>query len=925
VAQTPVIFHTAVYHQREALTLARQSGVNDVLTKPSEPEAIMAKVDAALGHPSAVTIPPAADTFDRQHRRVVADALVEKVAELEASHLRLAAVVDLCHHFASQLGPVTLLHVVCMIARDVTLARHAVVGILNDDRTDVLHAVTCGIDVGADSDRGLSLPRGPLVNPILDDRRTVRRTNPDGRPERLGLPATHPDVYSYLGVPIASPTRVYGWIGLWNKVGVDGFSDSDEQVAIVIGIHAGIAYENARLVADLQKQAGALRKIEERTNDALGGAGMGVWEIDLGTNRLMWSETMAPMFGLTPDQVPTTTEAVMALAHPDDRPMLEAAVARAARDGSDFEVEHRILWPDASTRWVAGRARVQRDESRRPVRLLGVATDITERRRIQEALVIAKDAAEAANQAKSQFLSNMSHEIRTPMNGIIGMTDLVLDTELTSEQRENLQIVKSSADSLLVMINDILDFSRIEARKLELDPIDFDPRDAINDTAHALASRAHQKGLELFVDVNPAVPHTLRGDAGRLRQVLVNVIGNAIKFTNLGEVVLCVTREASPQDVVLQFSVMDTGVGIPMDRQERVFEAFTQADGSMTRAYGGTGLGLALSSQLVQLMGGRLWVESESGRGSTFHFTARFTLAEPPAPPALVSDADLRDMRVLVVDDNSTNRRLLQEMLIGWHMIPTLVESVPAALAALRVTKASGQPPFALVLTDVQMPDMDGFGLAHAIKTDPSIVGPSVVMLTSTGQPGDGARCRELGVAAYLTKPIRRADLRGAILLAVGTHAAGRPPVLVTRHSMREARQGGRILLVEDNKVNQVVARSLLERRGHTVVVASNGREALAILDDAACPGFGCVLMDVQKPEMGGFECAAIIRDREQVTRLHLPIIAMTAHVMKGDDARCLAAGMDAYLPKPIRPDDLFAVVEHYLGVSRVPGSLPPS
>jgi signal transduction histidine kinase/DNA-binding response OmpR family regulator len=654
--------------------------------------------------------------------------------------------------------------------------------------------------------------------------------------------------------------------------------------------------------------------VERRMSLALDAGQMGTWELDLATDTSVRSLRHDQIFGFTTLQPQWGAKSLSACVVPEDLAAVHQAFDDALRTGT-FRMECRIRWPDTSLHWISAQGRVDRDAHGDPVRILGVVRDTTDVKSAEAELRTARDAAENANRAKGEFLANMSHEIRTPMNGVIGMIDLVLDTDLTSEQRENLRIVQSSADTLLTVINDILDFSKIEAGKFELDPIDFAPRDAIGDTANAVALKAHQKGLELIVDVGANVPQTLRGDPGRLRQILVNLLGNAIKFTPQGEVLLRVTAEAaSPQDVVLHFSVRDTGVGIPLDRQQRIFEAFTQADGSTTRTYGGTGLGLTISAQLVQLMGGRLWVESDVGKGSTFHFTASFASVKVPTDAAAVRDAvDLRDLPVLVVDDNATNRRLLEEMLLGWRMVPALAAGASEALAALRIAQEAGRP-FPLVLTDVQMPDADGFALVEAIKQDPAIAGATVVMLTSGGRPGDAARCRELGIAAYLPKPIRRSELRSAVLLALSGRPAERDrPAMVTRHSLREAHQRGRILLVEDNKVNQMVARHLLENRGHAVVVANNGREALAILNDAGGVGFSGVLMDVQMPEMGGFECTARIREQEQVTGLHLPIIAMTAHAMRGDEARCLAAGMDAYLSKPIQRDALFALIERHL------------
>jgi PAS domain S-box-containing protein len=640
------------------------------------------------------------------------------------------------------------------------------------------------------------------------------------------------------------------------------------------------------------------------------------------TGRIDWFGQIDKTLGYADGEFSRTLSAWHASLHRKDRERVLCAYEESRRSGRSFAEEYRIARKDGSYVYWADRGRPVYDQKGEVIKYIGACTDITERKHREKELRRAKEEAESANRAKSQFLANMSHEIRTPMNGVLGMTALALETDLTSEQRGLLATVKDSADTLLALINDILDFSKIEAGKLTLDPIPFLLRDTIEEAVLMLALRAHQKGLELVCHLPPNLPNALHGDPGRLRQVVVNLLGNAVKFTEAGEVVASArlrSRDDQEHTVEIEFTVTDTGIGIPVEKQGLIFEAFTQADSSTTRTHGGTGLGLAICSQLVGLMGGALQVESQPGSGSKFSFTARFGCQPAGAVPEPLPQPQLAGMAALIVDDNATNRQILQEFLTSWGMQPTPAASAEEAMSILQAAAAEGHP-FPLILLDSIMPETDGFAFVRRIREAPQLSGPVIMMLSSAGQVEDSARCRDLGVSVYLTKPIRQSELMDAMMSALGspehaTRASGAPsPELVLRSA-----RSLRLLVAEDNPVNQRLAVRILEKWGHQVVVVGNGKKAVEAWEREA---FDLILMDVQMPEMSGYQAVGIIREREKGPGKRIPIVAMTAHAMEGDREKCLSSGMDHYVTKPIDQKRLFEAVEGFF-VNRPPDASP--
>jgi PAS domain S-box-containing protein len=672
-------------------------------------------------------------------------------------------------------------------------------------------------------------------------------------------------------------------------------------------------------ITDRKQAEEKLRRSEAYLAEAQRLAHTGSWARNMLTGE--WthsSEEHRRLYGLDNAQGIPSFEAFSRRIHPEDRARFDDGFERAIRERTDFEVDFRTVLPDGTVKYVHGVGHPLFDSADNVTEFIGTAVDVTERKRAEQDL-LAREAAEAANRAKDEFLANVSHEIRTPMNAILGMTELVLDTKLTHDQRQCLKTVKSAADNLLGIINDLLDFSKIEAGKLELDPAEFSLRSAVGDTLRALAVRAHNKGLELIYDVHADVPDALIGDAGRLRQILLNLVGNAVKFTEAGEVEVRVESggNLTPEEVGLRFTVRDTGIGIPAEKRESIFHAFEQEDLSTTRRYGGTGLGLTIASRLVALMGGTITLDSEPGRGSTFAFTAQFG-RQPHAPQPLAGRLPVllhNHLPVLIVDDNATNRRILDEWLRGWLMEPFSVGDAVAAMDALWRGFASGHP-YALVLLDSRMPDADGLTLALKMRERAEFSATRIILLTSGERPGDLARARDLHIEAYLLKPVQQDELLETIYQVMSrVHRNGAPATTKatgeSAQTLAPAARPLRVLVAEDNEFNTQLIEQLLRRRGHRVRLASNGRAALSL---AAEETFDLLLLDMHMPELDGFQVARALRERERNTDGRLPIIALTARSRSEDRERCLDAGMDDFLAKPIKAADLWAAIDRAVG-----------
>jgi PAS domain S-box-containing protein len=746
-------------------------------------------------------------------------------------------------------------------------------------------------------------------------------------PWKKGYPEGHVAVQRHMNVPVIDGDRVVAVAGVGNKQ--EPYDESDVRQLTLLAesmwrlIQRQQANESLRRArADLERRVQQRTEALETINDELRLERFllrslmdylphNIYFKDAESRFIRINKSMARYFHLNDpaEAIGKTDRDFFTAGHAQQAYADEQKIIRTGKPVIDLEEQE--TWPDGHTTWANTTKMPLYDEDGRAIGTFGVSRDITEQKLAAQALRKAKEAAEAANQAKSAFLANMSHEIRTPLNAVIGMTELVLNTELSGQQREFLTTVRDSGEALLSVINDILDLSKIEAGKLVLNPKPFDLRESVGDTMKSFAIRAHQDQLELACHIHPEVPRWVIGDYPRLRQIIVNLVGNAIKFTDRGEVVLEVERqEVSGQDVVLHFVVRDTGIGIPAGKLATIFELFEQADASLTRRHGGTGLGLAIAMRLSRMMGGDVLVESEVGQGSRFHFTVRLQLVHADEQEDVIMvPSCLHDLSVLIVDDNATNRTILYELLSNWQMKPTVADSAARGLQLALQARERAQP-FRLILTDAHMPDVDGFAFTQSLRNDRQLRDVQVIMLTSGDRVEDAEQCKALRIAAYLLKPVKQSELLETIESALG--------VMVPKHELTKGLEQAEphhgplhILLAEDSIVNQKLAVALLEKQGHEVQVVNNGLEAVEAVQRR---DFDVILMDVQMPELDGLEAARRIREIQAHGHRRTPIIAMTAHALKGDRELCLDAGMDGYVSKPVRVQELYtAIAEQFV------------
>jgi PAS domain S-box-containing protein len=753
-----------------------------------------------------------------------------------------------------------------------------------------------------------------LFGHAITTEKPVVANDPMNDPRRGGLPEGHPGMRAFLGLPFHAADVLVGMIGIANRPGgydqkvIDFLKPYLATCASIIQAHRN---EKRRKIAEdrLVKSEQRIRSIVENVIDA-------IITIDEKGIVQTFNPAAERIFGYNANEVlGQNIKKIVPQPHKD---LHDGYIRRYLETG-----EYRII---GKTRELSG---IRKNNTLFPMEIsvsemrlgdevsfIGIVRDISERKLIESELIEAREAAEKANRAKSDFLAVMSHEIRTPMNGILGMTQLALDTDLTQEQRDNLNLVLYAADSLLSIINDILDFSKIEAGKLDLDYSDFRLRDRLEEMVQPLAVRAGQKNLELILWVSDEVPEIVTGDVGRLRQIIVNLIGNSIKFTESGEILLSVdVQSRQGHDVELRFDVRDTGIGIPFDKQKIIFSPFTQVDSSTTRKYGGTGLGLAITAQLVELMGGNIWVDSKPEKGSEFHFTCRMVAKPFLSSPTTKHDLSIvNEVKILVVDDNETNRTVLLKTLTKWGMIPEFADSADSAMELLSRSVEKSEP-FKIALIDVMMPNVDGFQLTEVIRKTGSLAGIKIIVMSSANPTGSCDRCMELAVQAYLRKPLSHNDLLHTIAMTLQPYELTEVRTVnpVSVESLLPEKPL-RILLAEDNLVNQRLATLILEKQGHSVSIARNGLEALEKL---VSEYFDLILMDVQMPEMDGLEATRAIRNMTDPSLKDVPIVAMTAHAVKGDEEMCLNAGMDGYVSKPISRSQLFETIQRVISAKQ--------